>query len=215
VVLLWPADALAQPLLDIGFGDDNHGVGERGRELLQQDVHFPLGKGHVAVEAPPVNGVDDDGDAGQTRRQSPDHAGFGTVRVDDGVVLLPYQAGEFPEGQQIVLGIDLAQQLGQDSQRDVARADLGDEAAFAARLRPGEDFYVEARRVEERGSEHGVLLRPADDQAGDDVQDRELIHSTEISSITCASVGVCELAIPLPVCLCSTCGSRGRWAALS
>jgi len=171
VVLLRFADARLQALLNVGLSDDDERIREAGGEPFQQDVRPAHGGGHVLVEAPPVDGVDDDGDARKFGGDAAQDAGFGAVRVDNRVLLAAHEADEREQGARIVERRDLAQQCGEDQQRYVARTYFLDEAAFRAGLWTGKHRDAEARRIEQRGGVHGVLLRAADDQAGDGVED--------------------------------------------
>lgn len=132
------------------------------------------------MKAPAVDGVYDDGGTGKFCGDAPEDPRLGAVRVDDYVLTLADLTVEFIESLQVIDRADFTKELRQDGEIHAALAHFLDQAAFAAGLRSGDDDDSEAGWVEEGGGVHGVFLRTADDETGDEVEDGDGRHRYKI-----------------------------------
>jgi len=130
----------------------------------------------VLVEAPAVDGMNDDRRAGKPGGDAPEDSSLGAVRVDDEVPALADLTIEFVERDQVIDRADFTEKLWEDGEIDAAVSDFLNEGAFTAGLGSGDDVDFEARGVEEGCGEHGVFLRTADDEPGDEVEDGDGWH---------------------------------------
>ena len=119
-VILAAANSLRQSFVNIVGGDDDHHVAGPRAQLFQGDVEAQLRGGHLVVEAPAVDGVDDVGNAGTSCRQPPQHTRLRTVRVHNIVVPLAHHAAQLEERARVVAEADLAHQVGQDGEGHAA-----------------------------------------------------------------------------------------------
>ncbi len=165
----------ADPGRDRLLGDDPRDADVVVRERRQRpfdQAQQPVQPGRlVVVEDQAVQGVDHDRRPRRSGRQPAEHAGLRAVRVDDVVPAPLDQAVDLGQRDQVREGVNAASELGNDHQvRRLARA--REQVALRPLVDSRRQGHLEVgQSIEALDAQQGVLLGPADDQPGDQVQD--------------------------------------------
>src|ERR1017187_4642441 len=171
-VLAGLAEAGGEVLAGHGLRHADVMSGERGGEALGAEKNL-VGQGALKrPERGAVNGMDDDRNAGAMGGPAPQNSRLAAVGVDDvrpGGAKNPSQS---KQGQEVVEGMDGADQ-GRDDGKDLrARLEGGEQGTFRPGGGTGQEGHFHAGTLlqAENGGD-GVFLGAANDQPGDDVGD--------------------------------------------
>jgi len=118
-----------------------------------------------------MDGVDDNRDAREARSDAPEDACLGAVRVDDVRLLAAEEAAELERSEQVEGRMEVADKLRDDHDGNVPRAGLVEEVSLRTRGLARNEGDVVAAVDESFDGEERILLRPADNQTRDDVDD--------------------------------------------
>lgn len=179
-------------LLDHGVGDGNELRGVARGTAFEKAVNKSDRGGLGAVEAHAVDGMDDDGDAGTAGSAASKDSGLAAVGVNDIGGAFAEHPSEFGKGEGVMREIDGAAEVagGEDFRAGVMG--LGPERAFGTGFGSGDEGDAVAAVHKSAAGEDGVLLRTADDEAGDDVDDVHVLapqNRLKISEVVLTVVG--------------------------
>lgn len=171
-VLGWETDAGGEVLTGHGLGDGDEVGGEVAGEAFGGAEEEIGGASLERAEGGTVNGVNDDGGAGETGGEAAEEAGLAAVGVDDVGAGGAQVAGEGDEGEGVEGGVNGADEGGKEGEEVRDGAGGGFEGAFGTAGGTGEEADIQAMAGSEAedGGE-GVFLGTADDEAGDEVKD--------------------------------------------
>jgi hypothetical protein len=127
-----------------------------------------------------VNGMNDDGHARPSRCKPAEDAGLAAVSVNHIRAPVAEQTGQFPPRPQILPRMDRPHQVQRRSKQAWHIRHGAFERTFGAVGRSGDQIHLESRLpMKAENGRHGIFLRAADDQPGDDVRDAHGLRGSE------------------------------------
>ncbi len=165
-VLRGVTDPPGQSAGPVGLGDAYDPVGDAGRGALGLHIQTTGRFRLDVVEAPAVDGVNDRGNAGEPRGRAPDHPGLRGVRVEE--IHVAQHRRQAHHGADVLERGDRV-----DEPREDPHVGPFDRAGLAVQdpAFPGPEPHREARSIVVLHAIERVLLRPAQLETRDEMDD--------------------------------------------